>query len=139
MGAVDEQERALCKQREISFFEFHPDPDQCDSAQQLLSQIAEIDHCECIAPRTLSIHYNLRHISLEVIELLLEELGFHLETGLLYKLTHALYHYTEEVQQDNLGINNNSAVDTTMVFMNRYQHVLHGCRDKTPAHLRDYK
>ncbi|MCF6217676.1 MAG: hypothetical protein L3J62_05190 [Gammaproteobacteria bacterium] len=134
-----EQAQELHKQREIKFFEFHPDPDQCGSAQQLLSHIAEIEQCECIAPRTLSIRYDLRHITLEVIELLLEELGYHLETGLLYKLSHALYYYTEQVQRDNLGISNNSAVDTKMVFMNRYQHLLHGCRDNRPEHLRHYK
>lgn len=136
---TERRELALQKRREISFFEFHPDPHQCDSAIQLLNNITEIEYCESAGPRTLVVHYCLSQITLEVIELLLEELGFHLETGLLYKLSRALYYYTEEVQRDNLGINNHSAVDTKMVFMNRYQHVLHGCRDNRPSHLREYK
>ncbi len=139
MGMVDEQEATLSKKREISFFEFHPDPEQCHSAMLLLSQIAEIDHCERSGSRSLIIHYDLRNITLEVIELLLEELGFHLETGLFYNLSRALYYYTEETQRDNLGINNNSAVDTKMIFMNRYQNVLHGCRDTTPENMRHYR
>lgn len=139
MGSVDQMETMLHKQREISFFEFHPDPDQCQSAIQLLTAINEIEHCERSGPRSLIIHYDLRKITLEVVELLLVELGFHLETKLFYKLTRALYYYTEEAQRDNLGINNNSAIDTKMVFMNRYQHLLHGCRDTTPSYLRDYK
>ena len=138
-GGMKEQELALHKQREISFFEFHPDPHQSDSAVQLLSNITEIDSCESSGPRSLIVCYSLNNITLEVIELLLVELGFHLETGLLYKLSRALYYYTEEVQRDNLGINNNSAVDTKMIFMNRYQHVLHGCRDSRPSYLRHYK
>ena len=139
MESADQIEAGLHKQREISFFEFHPDPDQCQSAIQLLNSIDEIEQCERSGPRSLIVHYNLNQISLEVIELLLIELGFHLESGLFYKLSRALYYYTEEVQRDNLGINNNSAIDTKMIFMNRYQHLMHGCRDTTPAHFRDYK
>jgi len=139
MGSVDQMEMALNKQREISFFEFHPDPDQCQSAIQLLNGIDEIEFCERSGPRSLIIHYQLQDITLEVIELLLVELGFHLETGLFYKLSRALYYYTEEAQRDNLGISNNSAIDTKMIFMNRYQHLMHGCRDTTPSHFRDYK
>ena len=139
MGTADHKEMELHKQREISFFEFHPDPDQCQSAIQLLSNIEEIEQCEHSNPRSLTVHYDLRQISLEVIELLLVELGFHLETGLFYKLSRALYYYTEAAQRDNLGISNNSAIDTKMIFMNRYQHLMHGCRDTGPYHMRDYK
>ncbi len=128
----------LCKQREISFVALHPDPDQCSSAIQLLSHIDEIDSCERNGERSLIVNYDLRNITLEVIEMLLRELGFHLESSLLYKLSRALYYYCEEAQRDNLGLHK-SAMDTQKVFMNRYQHLLHGCRDTTPAHLRDYK
>jgi len=134
----DPVDSKLEKQREICFFPLHPDPHQARSAQALLSVMDEISHAEQIAEHAITVRYQVDAISLEIIESLLEELGFHLETTLFYKLTRSLYYYTEQVQRDNLGIQHGSAVDTKSVFINRYNLAEHGCRDSRPPHLRQY-
>jgi hypothetical protein len=128
----------LIKQREIGFFKFHPDPHQAKSAVELLRAMDEIGHAEVTGTHTLQISYDIRAITLEVIEALLVELGFHLETTLYYKLTRSLYYYTEETQRTNMGISQNGVTDTKTVFINRYQNILHGCRDIRPDQLKQY-
>lgn len=102
----------------------------------LFSDIDGISHLELIETHKLTISYDVRVITLEIIEDTLIELGFHLDNSLLYKLKRALYYYTEQVQRENLGHAKNQL--TRNVFINRYDRLQHGCRDDRPEHWRKY-
>ena len=84
------------------------------------------------------ISYDVILITLEQIEAVLIEMGFHLDNRLIYRLKRALYHYTEETQRTNEGLSNCDNDCTQKVFIKRYQNIKHGCRDQRPSHWRKY-
>ena len=75
---------------------------------------------------------------MKLIEDSLVELGFHLDNSLLYKLKRSLYHYTDETQRSNMGCCSDQCQCTREVFINRYQRLMHGCRDSRPRYWREY-
>ncbi len=126
------------KHRELQFNPLHPEPQQAHSAMLLLSGAPGIIHLRALAAQRLAISYDVRNITLEAIEAILIETGFHLDNSLLTKLKRALHHYTEEVQRENLGCPVGESNCTRKVFVNRYQHLPHGCRDQRPEYWRKY-
>lgn len=129
----------LYKHRIIQFCRFHPDPDQVGSATLWLQGVAGIQAVRPLSPHALEVVYDLRRVALENIESALSELGYHLDNTLLCKLKRALFYYTEETQRENLAIAQESEIMQREVFVNRYQHVAHGCRDPQPEHWRGYQ
>lgn len=133
---MDDTSYDLIKHRELAFCKLHADPHQARSAILLFSDVVGIIQLELIDTHRLTISYDVRHITLEVIEETLTELGFHLDNSLLFKLKRALYYYTEEVQRENIG--HAKSQITRDVFINRYDRLRHGCRDGRPDHWRKY-
>jgi hypothetical protein len=84
------------------------------------------------------ISYDITLISLQFIEELLHELGFHLDNNLLVKLKRALHYYTEDIEREALGCGKVADNNTRDVFIKRYQRRLHGCRDARPDYWRRY-
>ena len=128
----------LIKRREIHFCHLHSDPAQAQTAMFLLSDVAGIQDMVLINDLCLHISYDIRHISLELIETVLQEVGFHLDNSLLIKLKRALYYYSENVQRDNFGYVEPDNNSTQKVFISNYQQRKHGCRDERPTHWRKY-
>jgi len=126
------------KQRDIDFCALHPDDNQAVSAMQLLGGIPGIETLRVHSPLRLSVRYHLSHFTLAEIETLLEELGYHLDNSLLVKLKRALFHYSDETERTNIGCHHGPCKTTRDVFINRYQHRPHGCRDTRPPHWRNY-
>jgi len=133
---MDDIDHELTKHREIGFCSLHADPDQAKSAMLFFSDVDGIAHLELIETHKLRISYDIRVITLQVLENALTELGFHLDNSLFFKLKRALYYYTEEVQQENLGCSKGQC--TRNIFINRYDRLRHGCRDDRPNHWRKY-
>ena len=129
----------LRKHRIIQFCRFHPDPDQAGSAALWLSGVAGIQTVRRLSPLVLEVIYDLRRVTLQSIECALSELGYNLDNSLLCKLKRALFHYTEETQRENLAITQDCEITRQEVFINRYQHLDHGCRDPQPEHWRGYQ
>jgi len=138
MNIMDPIMAELIKQREIAFCPLHPDNDQADSAGFLLANINGVYDVQPINPHLLRVTYNIQNITLKIIEDALVELGFHLDNSLFAKLKRALFYYSEETQLANLGYDHADTKSTTEIFINRYDHLLHGCRDKRPPHYRHY-
>jgi len=134
MSQIDDD---LIKHREVCFCPLHSDPDQAQSALLLLTDVTGIAGVAKRSAHCLEITYDLRFISLQIIEDALRDLGFHLDNGLLAKLKRALFYYTEETQRANLG-DQPALPFTSQVFINRYQQLPHGCRDPRPPHWRGY-
>lgn len=128
----------LIKRRDIHFSNLHSDSAQAQTAMFLLSDVVGIQDMVLINDLCLHISYDIRHISLELIEAVLQEVGFHLDNSLLVKLKRALYYYSESVQRDNLGCVEPDNNSTQKVFISKYQQRKHGCRDERPPHWRKY-
>ena len=126
------------KEREISFSPLHPDRRQAHTALLLLDGVEGVRHVRLLSDTALSVSYDLRRLSLQVIEGLLEELGFHLDGSLLCQLKRALYYYTEETECVNRGCGIPQPGATREVFVSRYQRLPHGCRDPRPDYWRTY-
>jgi hypothetical protein len=126
------------KHREIWFRGPHRDPNQAQTATLVLSDVEGVLQVNPRHPELVQVTYDIRFITLQLIDGLLAELGFHLDNGLLTKLRRALYYYTEEAQQDVLGCKRGRGNCTQAVFINRYLHIEHGCRDIRPDHWRQY-
>ena len=126
------------KQRDVIFHPLHDDKNQALTASQMLIDLDGVVLAEALSETHLIIHYDLRFFTLDDIEELLKTVGFHLDNNLLIKLKRALYHYTEETERANLGYLEGQSYSTREVFINRYQKLPHGCRDKRPEHWRNY-
>ena len=135
---MDSNPAGLLKRREIRFRNLDPHANDATEAMQLLLDVAGIEHIMATTQDCMHIHYDLRHISLQMIEAALIEVGFHLDNSLLCKLKRALFYYIEETQLMNLAYDHNQAISTIDVFINCYNQRQHGCRDERPAHLRQY-
>ncbi len=137
-GGMNTRTLDTVKQREIVFGRLHPDPNQAESAAGLLGNVTGILELQVTDQLRMQVCYDLNHITLRIIEEILMEVGFHLDSSLLSKLKRALYYYTEEVQLENLGGAREDVDSTQKVFVNRYQRLRHGCRDDRPLHWRKY-
>jgi len=129
----------LYKHRTIQFCRFHPEPDQVRAAALWLRGVAGVQAVRPLSPHALDVIYDLRRVTLEGIESALGELGYHLDNTLLCKLKRALFHYAEDTQRANLAIAQEGEIVQREVFVNRYQHVAHGCRDPQPEYWREYQ
>ena len=135
---MDNEPDGLIKQREIRFHNLDPQGSDADDVIALLRDVKGIEDTSKLAHDCVEIHYDLRHISLQVIEDALMEVGFQLENSLVTRLKRALLYYTEETQIVNLGYFHDQANNTLDMFIKVYNQRKHGCRDERPAHLRQY-
>ncbi len=125
------------KAREISFCVLHPDKSQAHSASLVLDGIDGLDTIRLLSDHTLHVRYDIKIITLQMIEEGLVESGYHLGNSLLIRLKRALFYYTEEIERENLGLSSASGV-TPQVFINSYRKICHGCRDQRPEYWRNY-
>ena len=126
------------KQREIHFRSLNLDGNDARDAVLLLMEINGIEDIRALTKDCIQLSYDIRSITLETIEAGLQEVGFHLDNNLLFKIKRALFYYTEETQLVNLGQVHDQASSTLDVFINCYNQRQHGCRDERPLHLRHY-
>ena len=134
---MEREEANLIKHREIHFTTLRPD-DQAHDASLLLNDVEGIQKTQRVSPYLLLVTYDVSKITLNVIDELLTELGYHLSSKLFPKLKRALYYYTEETQRINLGLDG-GCKECVKLFINRYQRLQHGCRDDRPEHWRNYR
>ena len=128
----------LTKRRDISFCPLHPDSNQAKSAALMLVDVPGIVQVRPLNNHLLHVEYNIRQITLHILEGALTELGFHLDNSLFHKLRRALVHYTEDTQLANLGCEHPESKSTTEIFTNNYSNREHGCRDERPPYYRNY-
>lgn len=129
---------SLIKVREIAFSALHADKNQAGTAIQLLQDCDGVDKVERLSDTRLRVSYNIRNATLEAIEGLLQDFGFHLDNALVYRMRRALVSYMEQTQRSNMGCDQGESNCTTRVFINRYQQRRHGCQDDRPQHWRRY-
>ena len=126
------------KHRDLCFCDHNPQQ-QAEDAMLLLQLADGIISINKTASHRLRISYDIRKLSLEIIDSALSEIGFHLDNSLICKLKRALYYYVEDIQRENLGISRENNDCTRCVFVNRYQQLKHGCRDGKTDEWRQYR
>jgi len=135
MGTFQEN---FIKHREIVFRELHPDPNQAHTAALFLADVEGVIQTEPASPLLLRLSYDLLQITLEQIEESLQEIGLHIDNGLMFRIRRALHYYSEETERANLGCPRGESNCTQKVFAVRYRALDHGCRDQRPEHWRRY-
>ena len=126
------------KQHEIHFQNVDPAANDAREALRLLMDAQGISDIRALMPNCIQVRYDLRQISLQIIESALTEVGFHLNNSLLIKMKRSLFYYTEETQLMNWGYQHNQANSTLDIFVSCYNQRKHGCRDERPEYLRHY-
>jgi hypothetical protein len=126
------------KQREILFMSPQQEHDPATAAILLLNGIDGIRETVRLNDHAIQIRYDLRTITLNIIEDALQELGYHLDNSVLSKLKRALFYYAEDTQLANLDYDHAESKSTLEIFISRYSQRTHGCRDERPAYFRRY-
>lgn len=126
------------KRREIRFSTFDPAAEPARDAALLLANVPGIENVQTLTRDTLQVCYDLRHISQQIIEESLADIGFHLENSLLSRMRRALVYFSEETQLANAGRSHDQTNATLDVHIHCYHLRRHGCRDPRPKHLRHY-
>jgi len=124
------------KQRSIWLTEPGQDPDYAESAAELLRNVRGILRVKVTKSDRLLVSYNVRKITLQVIEALLIEFGYTLRTSLFCRLMRGLCYYVEDIECTNCK--HDQADCTRDAFITRYLRRPHGCRDHRPDYLRRY-
>ncbi len=126
------------KRREIAFSPLHPDPCQAESAAARLRPLKGVEEVQVFHPLRLCVRYDLLETTLLDLEEALIAQGYHLDNSLMSKLKRALAHYVEENQRAALGCERGQSHCLRRIFIQHYQDLPHGCRDKRPEHWRRY-
>jgi len=78
-------------------------PDQANKAEQLLNDVACIEHIEVPNPYCLHVRYSVERLTLQMIESALREVGFDLDDGLIIRLKRAVFCYCEDALRASIG------------------------------------
>lgn len=127
----------LMKHREIRFSKVKHW--QIPEAYALLKSLPSLEVAPGTQPNGISVWYEITDHSLEALEQLLVDKGFHLDNSLYCKLIRALVYFSEETQRRNLGQPERLIKKSHEVYSKAWEHHPHGDHDDTPPELRDYK
>lgn len=128
----------LTKKREIQFAKFPPG--QIPEAADQLRRLGGIEVEPKYENRSLGIAYDLTQHTLQDIDGYLENLGYHLDNGLMNRLMRALVYYLEETQLHNLGAPVRRLRRSSQeAYGQAWAHHPHGDHDDTPPEWREYK
>lgn len=108
-------------------------------AHALLATLPGLDVAPGTLPNGIAVWYEIADHSMEALEKLLADRGFHLENTLYCKLIRALVYFSEETQRRNLGQPERLIKKSHDVYSKAWEHHPHGDHDETPPELREYK
>lgn len=127
----------LEKRRELRFAA--SPPGQVESAFAVLSKVERLTVERGDDPLTLTLSYSVLEHTLEAIEEVMRDTGYHLDNGLYARLVRAVVYFCEETQRHNLLSPERLLKRSNEVYAHVYAQHSHGDRDTTPAELREYK
>lgn len=112
---------------------------QIPEAYALLEALPDLAVAPGTAPNGIAVWYEVADYSMEMLEKLLTNRGFHLDCSLYCKLVRALVYFSEETQRRNLGQPERLIKKSHDVYSKAWEHHPHGDHDDTPPELREYK
>jgi hypothetical protein len=124
------------KRRTIRLTETHGDRAVTAAAAALLRDVRGVQRVDVTGTDRLVVEYNVRRITLQIIEALLTEFGYPLKTSIVCRVMRNLCYYLEDIECT--GGKHDQADCTREAFINRYLDKPHGCRDHRPEYLRRY-
>jgi hypothetical protein len=124
------------KQRSIRLTGPQQGPVSTESAALLLNDVRGVLRVRITGANRLVVSYNVRLITMQIIEALLTEFGYRLHTGLFCRVMRGICYYIEDIECSNCRPD--QAECTRDAFITRYLRRPHGCRDQRPEYLRRY-
>lgn len=124
------------KHRSIWLLQSNQGPAFAESAAGLLRDVKGVLYVRISGPNRLFVSYNVRQITLQIIEALLQEFGYKLRTSLFCRFMRGICYYIEDIECSNGK--HDQADCTRDAFITRYLRRDHGCRDHRPEYLRRY-
>ncbi|MGB5305389.1 MAG: hypothetical protein WBO57_04045 [Gammaproteobacteria bacterium] len=124
------------KNRSIWLIGGRQDPALTKSAAALLRDVKGVMRVRIMAPNRMIVSYNVRQITMQTIEDLLNEFGYRLNPGFYCRFLRSFCNYLEDIEC-NEG-RHDQADCTRDAFITRYLRRPHGCRDQRPHYLRRY-
>ncbi|MDA0189752.1 MAG: hypothetical protein OSW77_05375 [Proteobacteria bacterium] len=126
------------KERNIQFSKFPPG--QVPEASDYLAQVERVEAEPIVEKRAVGVAYDLREHSLQELEGVLEDRGYHLDNTLMSKLRRALIYYVEETQLHNLGAPEKPLKHSqSAAYTQAWERHPHGDHDDTPPEWREYR
>lgn len=96
----------ITKEREIRFTCSLTKADQAEKAVRLLEDIAGIELVTQTRPNVLNIRYDIREVTLQMLEEALIDIGFKLHHSLGLRIKREVISYCEDTLRSSLGIEN---------------------------------
>jgi hypothetical protein len=127
----------ILKERELRFKALPPG--QVERAWLALRMLKGLQIERSADPLTLVVRYSVLDYSLESLEDALRDAGFALENSLYVKLVRALVYFCEETQRHNLLSPERLIKQSNEVYIQAWDHQIHGDHDDVPPELREYK
>ena len=124
------------KQRSIWLTEPSQDHGYTEAAAELLRDVRGVLLVNIVKSGHLIVSYNVRKITLQIIEALLTEFGYKLRTSLFCRVMRTFCYYVEDIECTEGK--HDQADNTRDAFITRYLRKPHGCRDHRPEYLRRY-
>ncbi|MDT8452481.1 MAG: hypothetical protein RQ936_07035 [Gammaproteobacteria bacterium] len=94
----------IIKNREIRFTHSLAEADQAEKAVRLLADIVGIELANKTRPNVLHVRYDVRDITLQMLEAALEDVGFSLHHNMTMRCKREIIAYCEGALRSSLGI-----------------------------------
>jgi hypothetical protein len=124
------------KRRTIRLRRADRDPARVEAAAELMRDIRGVNQVRIVRMDRIAVQYNVRQITLQIIEALLVEFDYEVDTSLLCRMMRALCYYVEDIECTD-GCHDLAAY-TRDAFITRYLTRPHGCRDSRPEYQKRY-
>lgn len=126
----------ITKDREIRFTHSITEADQAQNAVRLLVDIKGIELAVPARPNVLRIRYDIREITLQMLESALTDVGFNLHDNLSMRFKREVIAYCEDVLRSSLGIETDSQSSPSLLLTKPAPH--HNNLDPRADNWRNY-
>ena len=124
------------KRRTIRLRRADKSPERVEAAAQLLRDIRGVTEVRIVRMDRIAVQYNVRQITLQIIEALLAEFDHKVDNSLFCRMLRAMCYYVEDVEC--IDCCHDQAECTRDAFITRYLTRPHGCRDTRPEYQKRY-
>lgn len=124
----------IIKDREIRFTRSLTKADQAEKAVRLLNGITGIETAIPARPNILQVRYDIRKITLQMLESALTDVGFTIHDNLAICVKRELIAYCEDAMRSNLGIETDQQASLTLSKNSAH----HDSLDPRPDNWRNY-
>lgn len=126
----------ITKDREIRFTLSLTKADQAETAARLLTDVAGIELAVSVRPNVLRVRYDIREISLQMLESALVDVGYSLRNNLAKRFKRELIAYCEDALRSSLGIEIDQQQPPSLSLTKAEVH--HHSLDPRPDNWRNY-